>query len=178
MTPAAPPGPPLPCGHPFSALAKNGMGVTECSVCRAALNKTDRLNGWKAIAAALGVDRTTAIGWHEREADRLPVRHDRKGVYASRAALERWLHAGDMPLATHAELQRLRASVPDLQQLAADVERLKVHLGAPAASPASPEAAERTALPRALGAAAACDGPARREAGASTSPGRAHHARP
>ena len=127
----APAGPPLPCGHPFAALKPNFLGITECSACRAAFGRADRLDGWKAIAAALGVDRATAIIWHELEIDPLPVRHDRKGVYASRAGLERWLHAGDMPLVVHNELKRLRASVADLERLAADVEQLKVQLGPP-----------------------------------------------
>ncbi len=124
----APAGPPLPCSHPFEALKPNVVGITECSACRAAFGKADRLDGWKDIASALGVDRATAIAWHNREVDPLPVRHDRKGVYASRAALERWLHAGDMPLAVHDELRRLRASLPDLQQLVADVAKLKARL--------------------------------------------------
>ena len=142
----APAGPPLPCGHAFAALKPNRLGITECSACRAAVGKADRLNGWKEIAAALGVDRATAIGWYERELDPLPVRHDRKAVYASRAALERWLHAGDMPLAVHAELKRLRACVPDLQRLAVELELLKAQVAAMAAhgeSPSAPSASSR-----------------------------------
>ena len=143
----APNGPPLPCGHAFAALKLSRVGITECSACRAAVAKADRLNGWKEIAAALGVDRATAIAWYEREFDPLPVRHDRKGVYASRAALERWLYAGDMPLAVHTELKRLRACVPDIQRLEAELEQLKAQFAAGAAHGAAPLAPSASSRP-------------------------------
>jgi len=130
----APAGPTLPCGHPFAALTAHPLGIVECSACRAAVGKADRLDGWKDIAAALGVDRATAMTWHNREVDPLPVRRDRKGVYASRAALERWLHGGDMPLAVHDELRRLRAGMAELEQVVAEIAQVKAQLASLARS--------------------------------------------
>jgi len=50
------------------------------------------LDGWKDIAAALGVGIRTAQEWAEREADKLPVSMVAGRARANRAELEAWLH--------------------------------------------------------------------------------------
>ncbi|HMO67965.1 MAG TPA: hypothetical protein PKE25_04760, partial [Novosphingobium sp.] len=58
-----------------------------------------RLDGWKAIAAHLGRDRTTAMRWHERHG--MPVHRPPGGtrapVHAWSHELDRWLAGGDPP---------------------------------------------------------------------------------
>lgn len=78
---------------------------------------SDRIEGWKAIAYALGVSREqTAFTWARRNVDPLPVRIGHRGVYALRGALESWVDRQDRPIQYNDQVRTLKAKLAKLSQ--------------------------------------------------------------
>lgn len=70
-------------------------------------NNPDTAEGWKEIAAALGVSIKTAKKYFEQNIDPLPVRVNHRGVYAHMEALRQWVYRRDLPLAVAQKLKKL-----------------------------------------------------------------------
>ena len=72
----------------------------------------DRIEGWKAIAAAVGVSVTRVRELADpKRKFQLPVRYGARGVYVARVALEGWFAQYDAPYGAHASLKAAGRSV-------------------------------------------------------------------
>jgi hypothetical protein len=82
--------------------------VSEANAKQAVLGP-DRIEEWKAIAAAVGVSVTSVRELADpKRKFQLPVRYGARGVYVARAALEGWFAQYDAPYGAHASLKAPR----------------------------------------------------------------------
>ena len=78
-----------------------------------ALLGTERIVGWKGIAAAIGVSVTRARELADRRHPfRLPVRYGARGTYITRLALALWVAEYDAPFGAHDGMKASRRCGP------------------------------------------------------------------
>jgi hypothetical protein len=80
------------------------------------MSQPEVFEGWKMIAAALGLsERATIDAANRRRVDPLPVRKNHRGVYIARAALVAWLERHDGTYQQAQEIRELRTEVEILR---------------------------------------------------------------
>ena len=90
-----------------AALGPDQDDVWRTLVAALTLLGSERLEGWKSIAAGIGVSITRARELADpRRSFRLPVRYGVRGVYVTRLALALWLAQYDAPYGGHDQLKR------------------------------------------------------------------------
>lgn len=72
------------------------------------MNPDAKLEGWKAIAAAVRLSIKSARRLAERNIDPLPVRHGPIGAWTFVEAVRAWVHRQDLDFAKHVARDRLK----------------------------------------------------------------------